>query len=144
MHSKSALALAFASGTLVSALTPEPAGLMHDIKPRQTSNPGGPVQSISEATSATDEGTTGVLSIQTDTSSILLSIQTDTTLTRSDSSSTAAISSASEAASSSAAESSAALSSSVSDGGAAPRETGFALGAAAAAAVGFAGVVAAL
>ncbi|KAI4862763.1 hypothetical protein F4820DRAFT_429541 [Hypoxylon rubiginosum] len=145
MHSKSALALAFASGTLVSAMAPEPAGPMHEIKPRQTTNPGGPVQSISEATSATDEGTTGVLSIQTDTSSILLSIQTDTTLSRSDSSSTATVSSASNAASSSTAETSAALSSSVSDAGAAPpRETGFALGAAAAAAVGFAGVVAAL
>ncbi|KAI1777470.1 hypothetical protein F4818DRAFT_410512 [Hypoxylon cercidicola] len=142
MHSKSALALAFVSNTLVSAVAPEPVNPMHEVKPRQTINPGGPVESVSGSAPATDEGTTGVLSIQTDTSSILLSIQTDTTISRSDSS-TAAVSSASEAASSSAAETSAALSSSVSDAGAAlPRETGFALGAAAA--IGFAGAVVAL
>ncbi|KAI1766903.1 hypothetical protein GGR53DRAFT_483996 [Hypoxylon sp. FL1150] len=131
MHIESTLALAFVGGTLVSATAPGPTNPVHEVKPRQTTNPGGPLQSLSST-------------IQTDTSSILLSIQTDTTISRSDSS-TAAISSESQAASSSAAESSAALSSSVSDAGAGkPRETGFAVGAAAAVAIGFAGAVAAL
>ncbi|KAI6091563.1 hypothetical protein F4821DRAFT_187829 [Hypoxylon rubiginosum] len=144
MHSKSTLALALVGGTLVSATAPGPANPIHEVKPRQTTNPGGPVQSLSGTASVTDQGTTGVLSIQTDTSSILLSIQTDTTVSRSDSS-TATVSSESQAASSSVTESSAALSSSVSDAGAAPpRETGLVLGAAAGAAIGFAGVVMAL
>ncbi|KAI1141455.1 hypothetical protein F5Y05DRAFT_261905 [Hypoxylon sp. FL0543] len=127
MHAKRALALVFASSTLASA---------------QSSNPGGPIQSVS---SAADQGTTGVLSIQTDTS--VLSIQTNTVVSGSDST-VSPTASGSESVSattvtSSSTETSAAVSSSVSPGGA-PRETGYVVAAGAAIAAGFVGVVAAL
>ncbi|OTB09444.1 hypothetical protein M426DRAFT_6717 [Hypoxylon sp. CI-4A] len=122
MLAKLVLAFIFASG-LASA---------------QTSNPGGPVQSLSEGISsitATDQGTSGVMSIQTDTS--ILSIQTDTVPGSDDStvsptpSSTSPVSSSATETSSSSSET-ASTSSSASDAeGAAPRETGYVLAAAA-------------
>ncbi|KAI0846181.1 hypothetical protein F5Y00DRAFT_244704 [Daldinia vernicosa] len=154
------------AGSLASATyAPEPIKVAErNVKPRQTLNPGGPVESLS---SAADQGTTGVLSIQTDTSlstpaqtdtPASLSIQTDTSLpptiqtdtvissitsvvspTTSGSDAQSSTTDTSDASSSE--ESS--ISTSSSDGGAAyPQETGFAL--AAAAAAGLVGVVAAL
>ncbi|KAI1399982.1 hypothetical protein F4819DRAFT_462933 [Hypoxylon fuscum] len=145
MYGKLALTLAFASSTLVSAINAEPIDAAHQVKPRQTTNPGGPLQSASGSVSVTDVGTTGVLSIQTDTT--VLSIQTDTVPGGDDSSATSPASGSETASSasgaSSSSETSASASSSVSDAGAAPpRETGFAL--AAAAAAGFVGAVGAI
>ncbi|KAI0139129.1 hypothetical protein F4776DRAFT_52294 [Hypoxylon sp. NC0597] len=129
MHANLALAFIFASSSLVSA---------------QSSNPGGPVQSL---TSVTDQGTTGVMSIQTDTSGVL-SIQTDTVISGTDSTASPTPSGSdtgsSTTATSGSSETSAAVSSSVSPAGAAPRETGYFVAAAAAVAAGFVGVVAAL
>ncbi|KAI1380459.1 hypothetical protein F4677DRAFT_406932 [Hypoxylon crocopeplum] len=141
MHAKLALLAGFAGSNLASAaFAPDAANVVErEVRPRQTTNPGGPIQSLSGSSSVTDEGTTGVLSIQTDTS-IVLSIQTDTVV---GGGSTASPSPSGTDSSSSTTETSAAASSSVSDAGAAqPRETGFAL-AAAAAAAGFIGAVAA-
>ncbi|KAI1208139.1 uncharacterized protein F4807DRAFT_431738 [Annulohypoxylon truncatum] len=114
MHAKLALTIAL---------------LSHGLASGQTSNPGGPVQSIS---SATDQTTTGVLSIQTDTvtsgTTVSVTSGSETGSTTTESSSSSATSSA--------------PSSSASDAGAAsPRETGYAL---AAAAAGLIGVFAAL
>ncbi|KAI8961179.1 hypothetical protein F5Y11DRAFT_237861 [Daldinia sp. FL1419] len=145
--------LALASGLVSATLAAEPIkAVERDLKPRQTSNPGGPVESLS---SAADEGTTGVLSIQTDTSasrsiqtdtSVAPTIQTDTVIS-SITSIVSPTSSGSDTPSSTAESSGSSETSSVatssSDAGAAyPQETGFAL--AAAAAAGLAGVVAAL
>ncbi|KAI2628704.1 hypothetical protein GGR54DRAFT_636418 [Hypoxylon sp. NC1633] len=131
MHTRLALVACIVSSSPAAAsLAPKGARVAErQVQPRQTSNPGGPVQSLS---SATDVGTTGVLSIQTDTS-VTLSIPTDTETT------------SSAASTSGSSETSAAVSSSVSPAGAAlPRETGLALAAVAAAAAGFAGAVVAL
>ncbi|KAI2784212.1 hypothetical protein F4815DRAFT_454976 [Daldinia loculata] len=144
------------AGSLASATNaPEPIkAAERNVKPRQTSNPGGPVESLS---SAADQGTTGVLSIQTDTS-VSLSIQTDTSVSptiQTDtviSSITSAVSPTTsgsdtqspttETSGASSSEASSVSTSSSDAGAAYPQETGFAL--AAAAAAGLVGVVAAL
>ncbi|KAI0386521.1 hypothetical protein F5Y04DRAFT_244250 [Hypomontagnella monticulosa] len=141
MHTKVAFTVVLASSSLASA------ALMaeQEVRPRQTSNPGGPVQSLSSSASVTDAGATGVMSIQTDTS-VSLSIQTDTVPGGDDStvsptpSSTESSTGLSSTTGSS--ETSSTPATTVSDAGAAPRETGFAL--AAAAAAGFIGAVAVL
>ncbi|KAI0899297.1 hypothetical protein F4806DRAFT_333185 [Annulohypoxylon nitens] len=105
--------------------------LSHSLASAQTSNPGGPIQSLS---SATDQSTTSVLSIQTNT------VVSNTGTTASITSVSETGSTTTETASSS--SSSSAVSSSVSGAGAAmPQETGYAF---AAAAAGFIGVIAAL
>ncbi|KAI1099211.1 hypothetical protein F4804DRAFT_91821 [Jackrogersella minutella] len=142
MHTKIALTL-FASSSLVSAAFAH--FVEGEVQPRQTSNPGGPLQSLS---SAVDQSSTEVSSIQTDTSGIL-SIQTNTvvstvSLASSGSETGSPTTGSSTTETSASSETSSAPSSSVSGAGASPpRETGYAL-AAAAAAAGFIGVVAAL
>ncbi|KAI1095539.1 hypothetical protein F5B19DRAFT_439907 [Rostrohypoxylon terebratum] len=100
--------------------------LGHSLASAQTSNPGGPVQSLS---SATDQSTSSILSIQTNT----VVSNTGTTVSITSQSETG--STTTDIASSSSSPSS--LSSSVSGAGAAvPQETGYALAVVAAGLIG--------